>query len=154
MIRIATPGVIGLLLLALLAGCTTAPRGNGAHVTYYGSFDTTDDFEMDGHISSGGGVPEKDVFRSVSIRLYANDGALICTREVGDLTANHGQRNVSISTGSVPHYVLILSPDFWDGQTEVDYLEYDGDEEMYVAEGITSRESLPVAAEETQDKRC
>ena len=152
--RISTSVIISLLLIALLAGCTTAPRGSGTHVTYYGSFNTTDGFQMDGHLSSGGGVPEKDVFRSVSIRLYASDGALICTHEVGNLTANHGQRNVSISAGIVPHFVMILSSDFWDGQTEVDYFEYDGDEEMYVAEGITSRESLPVAVEETQDKRC
>lgn len=130
------------------------PTGSGTHVTYYGSFNTTDGFHMDGYLSSGGGIPDKDAFRSVSIQLYTEDGTLHFTSEVGRLTANHGRNNISLSTTTVPHYILLLSPDFWDGQTEVDYFRRNVDEEMYTAIGVTSRESLPVEVESNRSKPC
>lgn len=146
--------IAGLLLVTILAGCIMTPRGSGAHVTYYGSFNESNNFHMGGYLSSGGGIPDKDAFRSVSIQLYSEDGTLLCTSEVGRLIANQGRTNISISVTTVPHYILILSPDFWDEQTEVDYFRRNEDEGTYTAIGVTSRESLPVEVENNRSKPC
>lgn len=147
--------VFGLLLVGFLAGCSTVPKGEEVEVTYIGSITASSEgFQMEGYLSTGGGVPERETFRDVKIQMYEENGNLLCGVEIGDLTANHGRRNVSVATNVAPEYVLITSPDFWNESVEVNYFQRNPDGESYNREDVTSESDLPVPVADSNRVSC
>jgi hypothetical protein len=81
----------------------------------------------------------------VSVNLYSANGTPIASEVLGDLPANHGSRNVSITTSQTPKYVVFESPDFWTTDMQVEYyVRVDGE---YRVEYATSESDLPVTPE-------
>lgn len=143
-----------IIIMVLTTGCMTLPAANGVEVSYSGDFNTTAEFQMKGQIVTGGGVPESERFNSVVVQLYASDGTLICAREVGTISADYSQQNISISAKVIPQYILIISPDFWSSPTRVSYYQYDSDQDIYIEEVIDSRQSLPVVPKKHSNQLC
>jgi len=144
-----------LLVMPLLAGCGTVPRGEVVQVTYLGSINASNGtFQMNGELSTGGGVPDREVYRNVTVQLYTNDGTRLCGVTVGDLTANHGQRNVSVEASTLPEFVVITSPDFWHGKMEANYFQREADKNGYERQPVYSREGLPVSVDDTKMEAC
>lgn len=144
-----------LLLSTIIAGCSTVPKGEEVEVVYIGSINASgDSFQMNGYLSSGGGVAEQERFRTVTVQLYAENGDLLCEREIGSLQADAGRLNVSVAANVVPQYVLITSPDFWDEQVEVNYFQRKPNGESYDREDVTSESELPVSAASSDGGAC
>lgn len=133
-----------VLCVVLLAGCSYAPRGDTVHVNYYGSINSSSEFHMEGHLASEGGSPEQDVFKDVTLQLYSAEGDLVASDQLGDLQADHGRLNVSITEETIPKYVVFVSPDFWREPMSVPY--FTRQDEEYVLHEATSKDELPVTA--------
>ena len=143
-----------LLFVGLLAGCSYVPQGEGVEVVYIGSINSSGgQFQMDGHLSSGGGSSDKEQFRHVTVQLYAEDGTLLCERDIGLLDADSGHLNVSVTADVVPHYVAFTSPDFWSEQTYVSYFEQRSDG-TYDREDVASKSELPVSVVDSGGPSC
>lgn len=123
-------------------GCGYVPRGDEIHVGFDGSFDVSEsEFKMEGTLHTGGGAPEQDRFRDVTVKLYTKDGSLIYSENLGDWQVRQKRLNVSIETDKVPHYVVIESEDFWDEKVQVEYfVRKDSD---YAIEYASSKSELP-----------
>lgn len=144
-----------LLVMPLLAGCGTVPSGEEVQVTFLGSIDASNGtFQMDGELSTGGGIPDREVYRSVTIQLYANDGSRLCGVTVGELTASHGQRNVSIEASTIPKCVVITSPDFLQGKMRANYFQREADKNGYERQPVYSREELPISLDDSKMEAC
>lgn len=131
----------------LIAGCSY-PTGPGVEVTFYGSMNASDStFTADGVLQSEGGISDVDTFRNVTIHLYAEDRAHLASEELGDLGANAGRLNVSVSMAlsTTPEYVIFNSPDFWRGDASVVYYERSGNDAPYVPREVGTRTELPVS---------
>lgn len=134
-----------LVFVVAISGCYY-PQGEEVSVSFHGSLTVSDStFEMEGHVSTGGGIPEEDIYRDVSINLYSENKQQILSRTVGDLNANHGRLNVSFESSDIPYYVTIESPDFWEEPVGVDYYVFDNDTEKYTVFVAGSKEELPVS---------
>lgn len=133
--------MLAVVLTVPLAGCV--PQGESVSITYHGSINATDtQFTMEGFLSSGGGIPDRDRYRNVRVTLYSINGTVISSQSLGNLPANYGSRNVSITTSRIPQYVVFESPDFWTEQMQVEYyVNADGE---YRIEYATARSELPV----------
>lgn len=146
--------VLGVVIAGILAGCVTVPKGEEVDIHYDGSINgANEEFRMDGYVSSGGGIPDQETYRNISIKLYSKDGTLLCEDDVGTLQA-HDRRNVSVTADIVPEYVIITSPDFWDEQVEVDYFQRNPNREGYDREEATSKEDLPVSMDSSIGESC
>ena len=131
-----------MITIGLLAGCGYLPRGDTVHVNYYGTIEESSEFRMDGYLASEGGSPERDAFSNITIRLYTAEGSLISSHDLGELSADHGRLNVSVTEDTVPTYVVFTSPDFWTEPMSVPYyIKEDGE---YVLHEATSRDEMPV----------
>jgi len=147
--------LVALVMVTSLAGRSTVPHGEEAEVIYIGSINASNsDFQMDGHLSTGGGVPDPETYRNIKIQLYAENGTMLCSVKVGDLRANHGRRNVSVTSTVVPEYVLVTSPDFWNEQTKVNYFQRSSSGEEYERERVFSKSELPVSIVESNKPSC
>ena len=144
----------GLLIVGLLAGCSYVPQGEEVEVGYVGPINSSGgQFQMDGHLSSGGGSSDKEQFRHVTVQLYAADGTLLCEREVGSLDADSGHLNVSVTADVVPQYVVFTSPDFWSEQTHVSHFEQSSGGE-YNREYVSAKSELPVSIVDSSQAPC
>lgn len=135
--------VVSFLLLT--AGCLRTEPGRGADVGFRGTMNATDSkFVVDGRVTLGGGVPEQDVFHDVTIYFFAENGSLLDSHRVGNLT---GFVEVSTTTERVPYYVVINSPDFWEEPRIVVSYYYrvgrDGDRD-YAPRDARSKDDFPV----------
>lgn len=131
----------------LLAGCSY-PTGSGVEVTFYGSMNASEGtFTVDGSLQSEGGISDLDAFQNVTLSLYAEDGTRLASRELGDLEANAGRLDVSVSVplSTPPTYVIFESPDFWRGDASVVYYERSGTDGQYVPREVGARTELPVS---------
>lgn len=122
-----------IVLAVLLAGCGTVPQGEAVHISLYGEQNQTpsdialnpitysqSEFQIEGELVIGGGAPDREAYRDVSILLYAEDSTLMCSASLGGWNPDDRMR-VEISTNHIPHYVIIYSPDFWDEPMSVEY---------------------------------
>jgi len=101
---------------------------------------TADGFHLNGDIINGG-EGEAPEYQNVTVSLYTEDGTLIDSTTVGSVVR---RTNVSMRTETIPQYVIIHSPEFWDARNiEVDYYEL-GANGRYRTRPITSQDELPV----------
>lgn len=141
--------MVSLLLIGLVvsAGCIRTEPGPNAnvYVGFFGDMNAEDStFTMDGRITLGGGVADRDVYRAVIVYLFAENGTLLRSHEVGDMRR---PLDVNFTANVVPYYVVIDSPDFW---TEDDFvvryyhrIDSDGTRD-YGQSRVQSRDELPV----------
>jgi hypothetical protein len=137
-----------VLALAVLGGCFN-PGPSGTHIDFEESFNVSaEGFSMSGTISESEVEGEAKTFDNVSVYLYNNDSELVRRVSVGSVGAGT-RKSVSISTSTVPEYVIIYSPEFWEvDEISVDYFvrvqstrsEYD-----YELHTAYAREDLPVS---------
>lgn len=127
----------------LLAGCAYVPSGDEANIGFTGSLDTSSSsFSMEGNITVGGGIPDRQTYRDVTVNLYSKDGKLLLSKKLGNLQVDVGRLDVSITIQSVPRYVIIESPDFWQEAMQVEY--YVRMDSNYSVEYASARDELPV----------
>lgn len=134
--------MVFLALLMGLAGCPGAEPGPGTSVTFDGQVNASNgDFTMDGQIVENPGTGGFHEYQDVAVVLYAEDGELITSKQVGTLDV---RANVTLTTDQVPHYIIIDSPTFWETRSiQVDYYER-GADDRYTVYSATSRDELPV----------
>ncbi len=147
--------VCGLLLITLVTGCATYPAGEEVEVAYMGVPTSSDGtFQMDGRIAIGGGAPEQDTFKNVKIKLYTSNGTQLCGVTIGDLDSHSARHNVSLRYNTVPEYVIITSPDFWDEKVSVNYFQRRSDSQNYTRISVSSKQDLPVSLIESNRVSC
>lgn len=133
--------LIAVVLLSPLAGCV--PTGDEVKFGFSGQINaTTSEFHMDGYVSVSGGIPDRDVYHNVSIRLYNSEGRVIDSKSLGDLDGSSDMFEITLREGELPTYVTIESPDFWNEKMVVEYYVRTNSE--YAVEYASSRSGLPV----------
>lgn len=114
-----TAPIAFLVVFVLLAGCV--PAGNGITISFNGNMNTSESgFNMDGVLVAQGGIPDQDTYSNVSVVLYSNNSTIIKEKPIGDL-ASEGRINVSINASESPQYIVFNSPEFWQGNNQVEY---------------------------------
>lgn len=149
----------------LMSGCGYVPEGKSVHVALHGHEGETpaddplnpisvsdSEFGLHGELVAERSGLKKDQYRDVSIQLYSGDGQAICLHRIGDWSGE--LRIVSISTQTVPTYVILYSPDFWQEPMYVDYFVYDDKQDRFVQETASARDELPIKEIPTQIRRC
>ena len=125
-----------LILLVVLSGCT-GPQGI---IRYDGDIQISEGrFFLNGEIQDQSF--QSNTYKKVTVYLYANS-TLLKKNEVGELNRSV---NVSMTSETVPRYIVISSPDFWGPLTNVDVAYYERLEgEDFTAHAIGKRSELPV----------
>lgn len=155
-----------VILAVLIAGCGYVPQGDTVHVSLYGENQQTEsdialdpisvtdsEFRIDGDLVTGGGVPDRETYRDVRIHLLSEESELICSRRVGDWDSSES-RSVEVSSNETPHYVIILSPDFWNEPMTVEYFVRDDERDGFDPHEASSKEELPVRVEDIPHRKC
>lgn len=132
-----------VIALLLMAGCIgnsgTYPDGP-AVLSFSGDMSTDDgEFRMNGTVVVGGGVKDQDVYRNVTVNLYADNGTKYLTKEAGDI---EWRSSVVLRTETVPEYIVIWSSDFDDSNARTSYYTRHG--EGYRAHTAKNWDEMPV----------
>jgi len=140
-----TLSAVLLLVLVAVAGCGNTydetTESEPSDIVFNGEFNRTENFTMDGSLSEGGFG--NGTFRNVTIYLYTENETLIKAVSVGRFVGR--QKDVSISSTSIPTYVIIDSPDFWTQPRSVTYYEWLGEQQnLYWERSVGNRTELPV----------
>lgn len=146
----------------LLAGCFYLPQGDEVNITFPSDDSnetspisvTETGIEVKGFLIAGGGPPDRDIYRDISVRLYAENGKLLCVERVGDWNLSNGTKNVSFQYTNVPHYIVIYSEDFWNEPMTVEYFEYDAKTEEFLPHEAASEDELPVEVSKNRRPLC
>jgi len=132
--------VAGLLLLS---GCGIL--GNTEIIGIDGEFNTSDStFYLNGEVvnSSPGDPP---AFQNVTVYLYAQNETLLESQSAGTLRY---RANFSIRSDTLPEYVIVDSPEFWEYGSALDGISVKyyrlTEENYYTVESVGSRDDLPV----------
>lgn len=166
MSRLRIVAVVLTTVSMVTAGCFYVPQGDAVSISVYGQGEGTDsgvalnpisisgsEFRMKGYLSVGGGAADRSRYRTISVRLYSKSGDLLCVEHVGDWNVTR-TKNVSISRQQIPHYVVVYSPDFWNGPMTVEYFEYDENETVFRPREADSPDELPVKVSDKQADPC
>lgn len=108
---------------------------------------TADGFRVDGDIQEGGGVTQKNAYRDVVVCLYGGQKQKLYESTPVDLESPKTEAHISITTDTVPAYVVLNSTDFWD-VPDISVVYYvrttvDGETE-FLGKFAYSPEELPV----------
>lgn len=155
-----------VILAVVVAGCGTVPQGDATHISLYGEENQTasdialnpityseSEFRIEGDLVAGGGAPDRETYRDVSILLYAEDSTLVCSVTLGDWNPAE-QMRVELSTNEIPQYVIIHSPDFWREPMSVEYFVRNEEPDEFVPHDASSRQELPVRVENVPQREC
>lgn len=164
--RITTTSLV-LAICLITSGCMYVPRGDEVEISLYGDSNQTQsdvalnpisasnsEFVLDGYLATGGGAPDRTVYRDIFILLYAEDKQLICSHRVGDWNVSTGGKDVAFSTTSRPHFVVIHSDDFWNEPMAVEYFVFDTGRGQYLPEDADSEDELPTSVSEVAATPC
>jgi len=130
--------VLIFIIVPLTAGCLQ-PRGQ---IGFTGDMNVTNrTFTMNGEIVDGSAP--NPTYENVTVYLYTEDGELITQRRVG--TFNRSSEPFMIQSETVPHYIIIDSPTFWElNDVGVTYYERNRAEGYYASNTIEKQAELPV----------
>jgi hypothetical protein len=100
--------------MVVLAGCVMSePKRNGP-VIYSGELEASNgSFTMDGEIVLNGVRADEVAFDDIVVCLYTDDERLIKKSEPMDMGRHDVSVPVSLTTKTVPKYVVYNSSDFW-----------------------------------------
>jgi len=141
-----TLSAVLLLVLVAVTGCgytyDETSDVQGSEIVFNGDFNRTGNFTMNGYVEEAGFG--NGTFRNVTIYLYTENETLIKAVSVGRFVGR--QKDVSISSTSIPTYVIIDSPDFWTQPRTVSYYEWYEDQRrsQYRERDVVNRTELPV----------
>lgn len=142
----ASVGLLLIVSIVALSGCPT--DGSGGNVGISGDLNATEDgFYLDGRVGHTGLV--EPTYHNVTLYLYTANGSVIAAEHLGTVSESNSL-SVEIRTNRIPKYVIINSPEFWEGSTaDVNYYKYvehvispDG---TYSEQMIGSKDEFPVA---------
>ncbi len=109
-----------LILATFFTGCVTS--ANHHDVYFSGDIETQNgQFLMDGNVSVGIGAAPDTTLENVSVVLYNEQKHVIRRIRIGELST-HGppqKQQINLTLDTIPAYVVIESPDFWQSNTEV-----------------------------------
>ncbi len=117
---------LAVIICLLISGCMYVPRGGEVRVSLYGSPNqepgeiplnpitvSESEFAVEGELDTGGGAPDRSMYRGISILLYSADEQLLCSYRVGDWNVTSGRTDVSFTTKHTPPstslYILAIS---------------------------------------------
>lgn len=151
-----------VIVCAFLAGCVYVPQGDEVNITLSPADSkesvpisvSENGIEIDGFLITGGGAADRRVYRDISVRLYGSNRTLMCIEQVGDWNVTTGTKDITFETSSVPQYIIVYSPDFWNEKMTVEYFEYVPTEMIFRSHEAASAEELPVDISETQVDSC
>lgn len=112
--------VLALLGVTILAGCSTSATQHDAE--FDGTIEVKDDqFVMDGNVSLTQGAAPDATFENVTVVLYNENKEVIRRVTVGNLSTTPPplSQPINITSDTIPTYVVIESPDFWQSDTDV-----------------------------------
>lgn len=115
--------LVAIVAVILLAGCTF-PSQSHHEIHFDGPVERVEgSFHMQGQVDiSLGAAPHRN-FTDVQVVLYDQDQCVQNRVALGDMSTDPSvaprQRAVNITTDDLPTYVLIESPDFWEGNLPV-----------------------------------
>ncbi|MFD1512603.1 hypothetical protein [Halomarina rubra] len=116
-------------------------------VGFSGRFSVENGFEMTGVVTNDKIQSNPPTYRNVTVLLYDEQGRLYQSERVGTVEY---RTNVTVTSGTVPKYVVIDSPDLWNDSTiVVDYYERE-DSGLFRQRLATSRANLPVTLPSTE----
>jgi hypothetical protein len=134
-----------LVVSSLSSGCYVEP-GEGASIEFDGQVNrSADAFTMRGEVLLGGGSPTQEAYEDIHLEFYTKNGSLIQKVSLGTLHNKSKRLTVSVSLSTVPYYVIVDSPDIWDGETDVDYyVRNENADGGYALRDTTKRSELPI----------
>lgn len=134
-----------VVIMAMSSGCFIEGTKGGS-ITYDGNFNiSNNEFEMNGDVRFSGTNPPQERYESITLELYTEDGTLLVEEELGTLDGPSDKLPVSVSSSTIPYYIIFDSPDIWDGTTGVDYYQRSQEAHQgYQLHTATSREELPI----------
>lgn len=112
--------VLFVAILVVISGCVETGPSN-VEVALNGQPEAkSTEFTFDGTLGAEShATNEEFTFRNVSIVLYDEEGRVISSKVVGALSTNSSTQTVTITSGQVPAYVIVESPDFWNHSVQV-----------------------------------
>lgn len=124
---------LALVGVVFLAGCGLLPERGSYEVDFDGAPErTTDRFQMHGEVEIDSTTATERNFSDVSIVLYDQNESLIGRVPVGTLstTPEHYPvgSSVNITDDHPPTYILIESPNFWNGDVAVTAYRWTGNQ--------------------------
>lgn len=130
--------IVCVVMIAPLSGCGIGNSAYNGNIDFRGEMSIVDgEFVMEGEVVNGG----VESFSDVHVSLYSSNGTAFESVAVGDLEA---ETSVSVRSSTIPEYVIIYSPDFWNtAKVEVDYYVRD-ETGNYTANTVDQRSELPV----------
>jgi hypothetical protein len=108
------------VVVAILGGCSTSATHHD--VDFDGTIEVENNqFVMDGNVSLGQGAAPDATFENVTVVLYDANKTVIKRIPVGNLSTTPPplSQRINITTDTIPTYVVIDSPDFWQSDTTV-----------------------------------
>lgn len=116
--------VVGVLALVVTTGCAvqSEPRND---LSFSGTATVENGtFHLEGELELGRGAGSDQNYSDISVVLYDGNRSEIESVEVGRMSTNPGwgttRRPITVTSGTVPTYVVVESPDFWkEGEIEV-----------------------------------
>jgi len=126
------------VIVLLTAGCFQ----QAGSIKFIGNMSVTNGtFTMEGEVVDG--TASNPTYRNVTVYLYTEDGELITQKQVG--TFNGSSESFVVQSETVPHYIIINSPTFWErNDVGVFYYERSEAEGGYASTGIRNQDELPV----------
>lgn len=115
--------LVAIVVLVLVVGCTY-PTQSHHEVHFDGSVERVNgSFQMQGQVDISVGAAPTRTFTDVRVILYGQNETIVEQMPLGTMSTNASiaprQRQVNITADRLPKYVLIESPDFWDGNLPV-----------------------------------
>jgi hypothetical protein len=128
-------------LLVFGAGCEQLEHTPEPRVKFDGNITASDgSFEIEGHFYRS--VGNENVYENVTVHLLDERGERIESVQLGTLDE---RLPVLVSSSSIPAYVIVDSPDFWQQDNfAVEYFEYkDGKGVSYDLQWASNRSEFP-----------
>lgn len=125
------PVLVGVIGIVLLAGCTY-PSTSDHDIDFDGTVERSDGtFQMLGQVEVDPGTAPDRNFGDVRIVLYDDNQTVILEEQLGpmstDSSIHPSRRAVNITSDVLPTYVIIESPDLWEGNLPVDAFRWEDD---------------------------
>lgn len=139
--------IIALATAIALSGCYL-PRGESVDATVEIErkipHDASNNVSLYGDLGFYGGIPDRDTYQNVTIKLYDSSENVICVRNIGDVVVSEGLVNFSLVAPERPRYITVESTDFWTEDMSVGYYVFDRQEGTFQRESAAERDEMPV----------
>lgn len=136
--------VVVVAVAVAAAGCGFVPQEPAHAIDFDGTVERSDGtFRMDGQVEVDAGAAPTRNFTDVSVVLYGAPGEVLERVHLGTMSTDSSvapkRRPIDVVRDLSPEYVVVESPDFWDGgRTAVVAFRWNG--ERYEEYRVESRD--------------